>query len=286
MTDIWVCGTCHSVNRQRSKRCYKCGSEQDVAATGQGATHRQEEAIATRTVIPYRSSSALGFVAAIFLLALAGVAVGQVWLEVRAYPILANEIDRMAAGAIPNPAVLESWNSSGVPLALTNLGVVVFTLLLFAAWLSRAVANVPALGGGIPGTSPAAAFRNTLIPVVNLWKVPGIITDVMYRLDPRAGGVFMIGVAWLGLVGSWIVSFVAGWYLDVRLQFDALNAGSAAEFAESVKGLLPIALIIDVACGIMIALGAVVLILLVVRIERRSRDRDAEVRAVAGALSQ
>jgi hypothetical protein len=34
--------------------------------------------------------------------------------------------------------------------------------------------------------------------------------------------------------------------------------------------------------GVLIAIGAVVLIMLMIRIERRSRARDAEVRAVAG----
>jgi hypothetical protein len=36
---------------------------------------------------------------------------------------------------------------------------------------------------------------------------------------------------------------------------------------------------------VLIALGAVVLIALIVRIERRSRNRDAEVRALADSLS-
>jgi uncharacterized protein DUF4328 len=284
MTDIWVCGSCHSVNRQRSNRCYRCHAEQSTAATGQGEFRRQEEAIATRQVIPYRPSSLLGFVTAILLLALAGLAIGQVLLEIRAYQPLLNEIERIAAGADPDPAVLGAWRDQSLPLALTNLGVVVVTVLFFAGWLSRVVGNVPALGGGVPGTSPGAAFRDTLIPVRNLWKVPGILTDVMYRLDPKAGGVFMVGIAWVGLVGSWIVSFVAGWYLNLRLQFDAFNATSIEEYVASIRNLFPIALAIDVACGVLIALGSLVLILLIVRIERRSRDRDAEVRAVAATL--
>ena len=40
MTDIWVCGNCHSINRQRSKNCYKCGSAQSVAATDDGARRK------------------------------------------------------------------------------------------------------------------------------------------------------------------------------------------------------------------------------------------------------
>src|SRR4029079_14363082 len=90
--------------------------------------------------------------------------------------------------------------------------------------------------------------------------------------------------AWLGLVGSWIVSFLAGWYLNLRLQFDAFNAQSVSEFVDSVRGLFPLSRASDVACGALIAIGALVLILLIVRIERRSRDRDAEVRAVSGSL--
>src|SRR5438552_19197712 len=75
MTDIWVCGNCHSINRQRSKNCYKCGSAQSVAATDDGATHRQEQAIAMRSDIAYRPAAALGLAASIFLLSLAAVQV-------------------------------------------------------------------------------------------------------------------------------------------------------------------------------------------------------------------
>ena len=153
MTDIWVCGSCHSLNRQRSKRCYKCGAEQEVAATGQGAMHRQREAIATHQVIPYKPTACAeggddrrGRVRRPM--------VGQA--SPRSRPTtLVIEIDRIRAGADPSPAVLDGWNSPSLPLALTNVGVVIFTLLFFGAWLSRTVGNVPALGGGVPSASPA-----------------------------------------------------------------------------------------------------------------------------------
>ena len=92
----------------------------------------------------------------------------------------------------------------------------------------------------------------------------------------------MVGIAWLGLVGSWILSWVAGKYIDLRLTFDIQNATSVDEFVERVRPLLSAAVVIDVVTGVLIAIGAVVLIMLMVRIERRSRTRDAEVRAVAG----
>jgi hypothetical protein len=108
------------------------------------------------------------------------------------------------------------------------------------------------------------------------------VQDVLYRLDPKGGGIFMVGVAWLGLVGSWIVSFVAGRYLTLRATFDVANASSLDEAVDSLRGLVSAAVVIDIVTGSLIALGAIVLIMLMVRIERRSGARDAEVRAVAG----
>ena len=169
-----------------------------------------------------------------------------------------------------------SWGSS-------SLAVVVPALLFFASWLSRVVSNVPALGGGVPGTSPWRAFVNTLIPLVNLKTVPGMLQDVLYRLDPKAGGLFMLAIAWLGLVGSWIISFVAGWYLDLRLTFDLRDAATVDEAIKSMRSLMTAAVVLDIVTGILITIGAIVLIMVMVRIERRSRARDAEVRAVADA---
>ena len=54
MTDIWVCGNCHSINRQRSKNCDKCGAAQTVAATDGGATHRGGPG--TPRSVPWRAS--------------------------------------------------------------------------------------------------------------------------------------------------------------------------------------------------------------------------------------
>jgi hypothetical protein len=152
--------------------------------------------------------------------------------------------------------------------------VVLPLLLFFALWLSRVVSNVPALGGGIPNTTPGRAFVYTLLPVVNLLKVPAMVQDVLYRLDPKGGGRFMVGIAWFGLVGSAIISFIAGWYLNLRTTFDTASAASPAKAMEALRPLLT--------ASFLIAIGSLVLILLMVRIERRSRARDAEVRDAAG----
>jgi hypothetical protein len=282
MTDIWVCSNCHSINRQRNSRCYKCGAEQATAATGEMSTLRQEQAIATRAVVPYRPAGALGIAASIFLVGLAGISIVSVSKSIELMRFASGQLDRFSATGAFDDEALSAQLADANALGLVGLAVIVPALLFFAAWLSRVVSNVPALGGGLPGTSPGRAFVNTLIPLVNLRTVPGMLQDVLYRLDPTAGGLFMIAVAWVGLVGSWIISFVAGWYLDLRLTFDTRNAESLAEWVQSVRGLLTAAFIVDIVTGALIALGAVVLVILILRIERRSSARDREIRAAAG----
>jgi hypothetical protein len=282
MTDIWVCGNCHSINRQRSKSCYKCRAPQATAATDDGATHRQEQAIVMRTVVAYRPTAALGLATSMFLLGLAAVSVVAIVQELGLWTFFASQLDNLKASGSFDESAYQARLADSAQVGLISLAVVVPALFFFAAWLSRVVSNVPALGGGIPDTSPGRAFIATLIPGLNLRTVPGVIQDVLYRLDPTGGGVFMVGIAWLGLVGSWILSWVAGKYIDLRLTFDIQNATSVDGFVERVRPLLTAAVVIDVVTGVLIAIGAVVLIMLMVRIERRSRTRDAEVRAVAG----
>jgi hypothetical protein len=282
MTDVWVCGTCHSINRQRNNHCYKCGAAQETAATGEMATLRQETAIISRTVVPYRPAAALGMAASIFLLGLAAVSIAAVVQSFGVMSLISRQLDLLQQTGQIDESGLDSIRTTLDTFALVRLVIILPTLVFFGAWLSRVVSNVPALGGGIPGTSPWRAFVNTLIPGLNLRTVPGTIQDVLYRLDPKAGGFFMVAVAWVGLVGSWFVSVIGTRYLSARVTFDILNATTLTDAVNAVRGLITAAFILDVVTGTLIALGAVVLIMLMVRIERRSRARDAEVRAVAG----
>lgn len=282
MTDIWLCGNCHSINRQRTRRCYKCGAEQATADTGEMAMHRQEQAIASRHVVPYRPAAALGMAASIFLLGLAAVSVAVALKSVEIMSFTMTQLDVLKATGRIDEAAFNAVATSAGSLGLVRLAIILPTLLFFAAWLSRVVSNVPALGGGLPGSSPWRAFVTTLIPVLNLRTVPGTIQDVLYRLDPKAGGFFMVALAWVGLVGSWIVSAIASRYLALRVVFDIRNATSLGDAVDAVRGSLTAAFVIDIATAILIAIGSIVLILVMIRIERRSRARDAEVRLAAG----
>ena len=282
MTDVWVCGTCHSLNRQRANKCYKCGAAQATAATGEMATHRQEQAIASRQFVAYRPAGALGMAAAFFLLGLAVVSVATAVQSTRILAFANTQLDRLKATGTLDQAAFDEMARSTDTLGLVRLAIIVPLLLFLALWLSRVVSNVPALGGGIPGTSAVRAFVTTLVPVLNLRTVPGTIQDVLYRLDPKAGGFFTVAVAWVGLVGSWILAVVASRYLSLRVTFDILNATSLDDAIESARGSITAATVVDVVTGALIAIGALVLIVVMIRIERRSSARDAEVRAVAG----
>jgi Domain of unknown function (DUF4328) len=282
MTDIWVCGECHSINRQRDNRCYKCGARQAVAATGEGSTLRQEQAIAIRTVVGYRPALPLAIAASIFLLGLAVVAFASIAQSLSILTFVNRQLDLLKATGQIDRAAFVALDASSDTLTIVQLAIIFPLLIFFGAWLSRVVSNVPALGGGIPGSTPANAFIRTLIPGVNLRTVPGIVQDVLYRLDATGGGVFMVGAAWVGLVGSWLISLFARWYLNARLFGDIRNANSLDEAIESLRSLLTAAVVVDVITGVLISLGAIILIALMLRIERRSQDRDAEIRAVAG----
>jgi hypothetical protein len=282
MTDVWVCGNCHSLNRQRSNKCYKCGAAQKTAATGEGALHRQEQAIASRQFVAYRPAGALGMAASFFLLGLAAVSIAVAVQSTRILAFANDQLDLLKTTGHIDPVAFNEVASSNTTLGLVRLAIILPTLLFFGIWLSRVVANVPALGGGLPGMTPWRAFFTTLVPVLNLRTVPGAIQDVLYRLDPKAGGFFMVAIAWIGLVGSWIISAIASRYLAVRVTFDLRNARSLGEAIESLRGSLAAAVILDVVTGALIAIGALVLIMVMIRIERRSRARDAEIRAVAG----
>jgi hypothetical protein len=280
MTDIWVCSTCHSINRQRVSRCYKCGASRDEA-TGEMEDLRVERAIQTRTVVPYRSSWLRALIASGFILAVAGL---NLILLVLSYGLTAYVRDQLptmvAGGGIDETALAEHAAVLIIP-GLLQFACGIGALLFFGAWLSRVVTNIPALGGGAPNTTPTKAFIYPLIPVLNLIKVPGMMQDALYRLDPKAGGFFMALLAWIGLVGSAIVSFLADLWVNLRIPSVLESAKTLDEAIAGVTDAYDIRLIVDEITTVMVAVGAVVLVVLIWRIEARAARRDREIRGAA-----
>jgi hypothetical protein len=280
MTDIWVCSTCHSINRQRVSRCYKCGGSRDEA-TGEGSELRVEQALVNRTVVSYRSAWLRGLVAAILIIAVAALGVVLLLSSLDNLGWMRGQLSTVVAGGQLDRAEFLRRIATLVGPGLVRLGLAIAAVIFFGAWLSRVTANIPALGGGIPRTTPTKAFIYPLIPIWNLIKVPGMIQDALYRVDPQAGGFFMLAVAWFGLVGSWIISFFAGWILDIQLESDLRTARTATEQANGLQRWFDLTAAVGVVTELLIAGGAVVLVLVMLRIERRSAARDREIRAAA-----
>ena len=282
MTDVWFCANCHSLNRQRDRRCYKCGTSQaegtsEVPGTGPGL--RLEAAIANRAFTPYVSAQPFALVAAVLILAVAVIGVVILVGNLGAEQALRQQITDILNGAPYNAQSVAAVDGSGRTIAVIRLFLVVAAVVAFGAWLSRVIANIPALGGGQPSTTPTRAFVYTLIPIWNLIKVPGMLQDALYRVEPRAGGFFMVAAAWFGLVGSWIVSILGGWVIGIGLFKAVVDSPSRPAAVQAIQGSLDQSFALDFVTSVMVVAGAIILVLLLVRIERRCAARDAEVRS-------
>src|SRR6476661_4773095 len=231
MTDIWVCSNCHSINRQRVSRCYKCGGSRDDA-TSEGSSLRVEHALANRTVVTYRSAALLGILASVLILSVAGLGIILLLASLGDAAWIRDQVAVIANGGRLDDAGLARRLAPLIGPGLVRFGLSILAVFAFGAWLSRVVTNIPALGGGVPGTTPTKAFVYPLIPIWNLIKVPGMIQDVLYRVDPKSGGFFMVAFAWFGLVGSWIISTLGDWYVTFQLASASQTAQNAAEFTK------------------------------------------------------
>jgi hypothetical protein len=280
MTDIWVCSACHSINRQRNAKCYKCGASQSKA-TGEGSTLRVENALASRSLVRYRSAWLRGLIASLLILVVTVLGVVEILVSLGAIAWMRDQIDSIVAGQELDMDALAAQLAPSVQIGLVRIGVLLLALLYFGAWLSRVIMNIPALGGGVPNTTPTKAFIYPIIPILNLIKVPGMIQDALYRVDPKAGGFFMVALAWIGLVGSWIFAFVAGWITEFKFAGDIAGVTTPKQAADAVRSYLDLSVGIEVVAAIMVAIGSLILVGVMIRIERRSRARDREIRAAA-----
>lgn len=277
MTDIWVCGTCHSINRQRNAKCYKCGAKQDMSASGPLADLRTERALIQRAARPYRSSLFFALIAGAAILVVAVLGIILLNESVASARFIRDRLPAIVGGTFDERDLAQAIAPALVP-ALARTVAAGIALLAFAIWLSRVISNIPALGGGQPSASSTRAFVAPFIPIYNLVKVPPLIQEAMYRTDPRAGGFFMIAIAWVGLVGSAVVAFLAGWWIDLRIASIVTNATTVGQAIDELSAAFDVAIIVEIVTTLMISFGAVVLVFIMLRIESRARARDREIR--------
>ncbi len=284
MNDVWVCAGCKSINRQRDSACYRCRAPQTGAMEAPGLDLRAESAAAIRAVRGYTPAWPLAAIASALILVVAVLGLYILVLQAGDYAsVKAAFMARIAGETRGFDAALLLETARLALVSLLRLALALLALVVFAAWMALVTANVPTLGGGTPSRSPVRVFVYTLIPLWNLVKVPGILQDLLYRVDPRSGGANMVLAAWIGLVGSWFVSVLGSWAITAA-GVRALSAAASVDDAVKVFGnVLDQSFWLGIVVEVMIATGAVLLVVIMVRIERRSDARDREIRAAAAA---
>lgn len=254
--EIWVCANCRSVNKAKAKQCYNCRTPRDLAAVDptqmEVTGHGQIRAVA---LPPFRSSRGRAVLASILILA---VAILQVVSTVVSSAFI--------RGLLDGEPTTDQQIQVLANLSLTSLVLALLALVAWAIWLSRVVTEMPALGLGYPAATALTAFVENFIPLLNLFRVPAIVRDVVRRVDPHPGrGEALISGAWLGIFGGYLIPRIGG----------VLNAFGAASREEALRKQL---LVEGVATGV-VFIGALSLVTLIwwieVRIARHRRDRSA-----------
>ena len=285
MTDAntWVCGNCRSINPARSDRCYSCRSPRSLALDTSAAAPpkpildnsplEDRAAIARQAGATYQPTGPLAWVVRLAVVAVTIATLGMVLFDI------------WALRQAPSPELDEQlfWLT---PFVLAGVGAAWLAgFVAWGAWLSRVVANVPALGGGWTGTSPTAAFISAVVPVSNLVWGTAVLRDAIVRLSPPDGARLWLLTRW------WIVLVVAvlPWVGSlpqagaVRLVFRLV----AASFAGMVTALSGAEVsseeIVEVIAGMLVVAAAVLAVGLVDHVEDLQEARAAALPAASAA---
>ena len=262
--------------------CYHCRAPRSDAMETPGLDLRAQNAAAERSVSSYVISWPLALISVVLMVAVAVLGLIVLKLQVDDYPRLRQAfVDAMSSGTGDFGSSLVVQSVQVALLSTLRMGLVLIALLTFAGWLALVTRNVPLLGGGTPSRSPVRVFIFTIIPLWHLLKVPGMIQDALYRVDPKEGGAFMVLAAWIGLVGSAFVNTLGSWGITttaIRAAVPAIEANSQAGLLKVFTDVLDQTFWLAVVVELMIAFGTIVLAGIMVRIESRCAARDREIR--------
>jgi len=244
---IWVCAVCHSVNKIGAKQCYKCRTPKEHASFDP-----LTEDIGSRTItLPdFHPSRPYAIVATVLILVI-GV------LHAINSLIGVTIVLRVVEGDLLSDEELINFGVIG----LATFGIALIALTGWAFWLSKAVRTMPALGLGYPAANGLMAFYENFIPVLNLWRVPAIVRDMVHRLEPgESRGTTLISLAWVGLIAGYLLPRFGG-FIN--------NIGS-----ETLEGYVRNLVIIQILSLVLVLTGSVLLVVLIWWIEGRILRRQ------------
>ena len=244
---IWVCAVCHSVNKIGAKQCYKCRTPKEHAAFDPTT-----EDIGSRTIsLPdFHPSRPAAMLATVLILVIAVLHAINSLVGVTI-------ILRVVEGDLLSEEEVISFGVMG----LATFGIALIALTGWAFWLSKAVRTMPALGLGYPAANGLMAFYENFIPVLNLWRVPAIVRDMVHRLEPgESRGTTLISAAWVGLIAGYLLPRFGGF---------VNNIGS-----ETFEGYVRNLVIIQLLSLVLVLTGSVLLVVLIWWIEGRILRRQ------------
>jgi hypothetical protein len=249
MADVWACRQCRSINQPRHNRCYACQTPRAIAGVDPLKLSITDRSSAvTGPIGTYRSTAGLALLTTLLVAAaLAASVVGTL----------------VNLGIVKENLNTPASSSTMTTTILILLSAVMLAIAAWAAWLSRAVANLPTLGLGYGRTSPRFVFIESLIPIYNVWRVQRIVMDILRRIHPSPRDQTAVLIAWLPLLASIAIPAImvrVVHAVSLKDTFATLELGS------------------EIAVGLQIVAG-LFLIALIWRVEGRMRLRRRELGA-------
>jgi hypothetical protein len=198
-SEYWACSVCRSMNPLRSGRCYSCQTPREVAGVKPGeipVMGTLPPPVVTSTFRSAEGRAVTLTIATVLFILVTGVSLWMLW-----------NINNLRAAGESTSANELLLRRAPILVLSPLLGIV--ALVSYAAWISRVVENLPALGLGYSRVSPTMAFFEPLIPGVNLYSLPARAGEVVAKLEGNGRGMALIGLGWLLgfgplVVGAWI----------------------------------------------------------------------------------
>jgi Domain of unknown function (DUF4328) len=232
----WVCGNCRAINDRRSSRCYSCRAPRALAVDPrsgispiQAGAHTPPSELAStarKAGATYSSTALRATVVVASIIVVTGLHLSRLGPVTGMFAIAQRWDAREFTAA--NDRAFNALAGTEAALTLVELIAWAFAFIAWGAWLSRVVANVPALGGGWTRTSPREAFFSSIIPIYNLFWMPAAVRDAVARLSAP-------GTARDGLVSAWWLALVSAVLPLLRL---LPGAGFRVRFAFQVGEFL------------------------------------------------
>lgn len=258
-SELWACRVCRSINSRRSTRCYSCHTPREAAAVNPAdlpTTGAAPPVVHTGTYQSTEMRAVLVTVAAIAFV-----------LGTLASTFLLWQVGSLRAAG-ERAAANDLFDGIRPVLVLVPV-FGVLALLAYAAWISRVVSNLPALGLGYSRVSSTMAFMEPLIPGFNLYALPARLGEVLKKLDEKGNGLPLLGLAALLFLAPAVIAGIA-----IRVSRELETTG---DFLRTSGFTLFLAFVFQ-------AIGLLIGIYLIWQVERLARTR-AETRPAKGPSS-